>query len=227
MPDGVAQRTVVSDWRAFYDAVAQRPPHDTLLHALDLFAADGRTSRFAVDLGCGDGRDTVEILRRGWRVLAIDAEAEAITRLRSRSDLPNGAAARLTTEVARFEDAAWPSADLVNASFSLPFCPPAHFRGVWERVVASILPGGRFSGQLFGERDEWANEKDMTFHSRREVEELLRSLHVECLDELEEDGTTALGDPKRWHVFHIVARAGTSAQARPSAVYGGVTAATR
>jgi tellurite methyltransferase len=217
----------VSDWRAFYDAVAQRPPHDTLLQALDLFAADGVTSRFAVDLGCGDGRDTVEILRRGWRVLAIDAEAEAIRRLRSRSDVPDGAASRLSTEVARFEDAAWPSADLVNASFSLPFCPPVHFSVVWQRVVASILPGGRFSGQLFGERDEWADQKDMTFHSRGEVEQLLRNLEVECLDELEEDGTTALGERKRWHVFHIVARAGTSARPRPAAVYGAVTAATR
>ena len=216
----------MSDWTAFYDAVAQRPPHETLVRALDLFAADGERSRFAVDLGCGDGRDTVEILRRRWRVLAIDAEAEAIRRLRSRPDLPDGAASRLRTEVARFEDAAWPPADLVNASFSLPFCPPAHFRGVWERVVASILPGGRFSGQLFGERDEWANEKDMTFHSRREVEELLRDLEVECLDELEEDGTTALGDRKRWHVFHIVAHAGTVAAGRQAAVYGGVAAAT-
>jgi trans-aconitate methyltransferase len=42
---------------------------------------------FAVDLGCGAGRDTAELLRRGWRVLAIDAEAEAIRRLLERRDL--------------------------------------------------------------------------------------------------------------------------------------------
>ena len=35
----------------------------------------------AIDLGCGDGRDVVEILRRGWRVVAVDAEPEALRQL--------------------------------------------------------------------------------------------------------------------------------------------------
>ena len=33
---------------------------------------------FAVDLGCGSGADTIALLKRRWRVLAIDGEAEAI-----------------------------------------------------------------------------------------------------------------------------------------------------
>ncbi|MEJ1932020.1 class I SAM-dependent methyltransferase [Nostoc sp. NIES-2111] len=45
---------------------------------MDTFPTDA--PRFAVDLGCGDGRDTVELLRRGWRVLGIDGAQEAIAR---------------------------------------------------------------------------------------------------------------------------------------------------
>ncbi|MEC4815643.1 MAG: methyltransferase domain-containing protein [Scytonema sp. PMC 1069.18] len=56
-------------------------------------------SRFAVDLGCGDGRDTVELLRQGWRVLAIDGEAEAIARLLNR---PNINRQLLETHIVRF-----------------------------------------------------------------------------------------------------------------------------
>ena len=144
------------------------------------------------------------MLERGWRVLAIDAEPAAIERLSAR--VPPGAHDRLETQVAQFEDARWPEADLVNASFSLPFCAPDRFDEVWARVRAGIAPGGRFAGQLFGDRDEWASSKDLVFLPRARVEAMLDGLELERFDELEEDGTTALGEAKHWHVFHIVAR---------------------
>ena len=136
-------------------------------------------------------------------MLAIDAEAEAIERLRARLGVHEGA---LETLVASFDEAAWPAADLVNAGFSLPFCPREHFPRVWEKVVASMRPGGRFSGHLFGDRDGWATETDMTFHTREAAEALFGEFELERFDEVEEDGRTAVGEPKRWHVFHVVAR---------------------
>ncbi|HEX7970530.1 MAG TPA: class I SAM-dependent methyltransferase [Stellaceae bacterium] len=191
-----------SDWRKYYERTAGRPPRRTLLKALELFGAGaGRT---AVDLGCGDGRDTIELLRRGWSVLAIDAEPAAIERLKARPDLPQGAA--LTTLVARFEDAAWPAVDLVNASFALPLCPPERFPEVWARIERTLKPGGRFAGQLFGERDEWRGKPGITHHARADIERLLASFAVELLDEEETDATTPYGRPKHWHLFHVVAR---------------------
>jgi len=103
------------------------------------------------------------------------------------------------------------------ASFALPFCRPDGFAALWQRIVASLAPGGRFCGQLFGDRDEWASPPlvsrkswssppAMSFHSRDEVLALLRGLEIEHLDEVDEDGQTAVGDPKHWHVFHVVAR---------------------
>jgi tellurite methyltransferase len=189
--------TNVPEWSAYYDAVRDRPPHETLLAALGSFAEPG----LAVDLGCGDGRDTVELLRRGWSVVAIDAEAEAIERLRARV----GESGALETQVARFEDVRWPRAELLNAGFSLPFCHPDRFDDLWRCIRASIGPGGRFCGQLFGERDGWAGEKDMTFHSREAADALFVDFEHERFDEEETDGETAVGEPKHWHVFHVVA----------------------
>ena len=188
-------------WSDYWTAVAGRSPRPTLLAALDRF---GAFTGLAVDLGCGEGRDTIELLRRGWRVVAIDAEAEAIERLRARPDLP--ASSALETAAARFEDATWPQADLVNASFSLPFCPPERFDEFWERLRASLRPGGRFCGQLFGERDEWAGNPGLTIHTRMDVDKRLQGWEIELLDEEEADGKTAVGKPKRWHIFQIVAR---------------------
>jgi tellurite methyltransferase len=187
-------------WPEYWNAVAGRPPRPTLLFSLERF---GPRRGFAVDLGCGEGRDAIELLRRGWRVLCIDAEEEAVRRLRERPDLPEDT--RLETLVQKFEDASWPAADLVNASFSLPFCPPDRFPELWQRIRESLLPGGRFCGQLLGERDEWAGRPGLATHRRVEVEALLDGLAVEKLEEEEEDGKTALGRAKHWHIFNVVA----------------------
>src|SRR5690242_4070197 len=190
-------------WEDYYAATANRPPRRTLLEALARFAPS-TAPRAAVDLGCGDGRDTIELLRRGWSVLAIDAEPTAIERLQKRRDLPEGA--RLSCLCQRFEAATWPSADLVNASFSLPFCPPDRFPGLWERIVASLKPGGRFAGQLYGDRDGWAGRPGVTHMSRAAAERMLTDLTVELFEEEETDTLTPRGKPKHWHIFHVVAQ---------------------
>jgi tellurite methyltransferase len=78
-------------WAAYYEKLRERPPRRTLITALDRFGPAAAGS-LAVDLGCGDGRDVVEMLRRGWRVVAVDAEPEALKQLqeRIRDALPSG-----------------------------------------------------------------------------------------------------------------------------------------
>jgi tellurite methyltransferase len=187
-------------WSDYWDGVAGRPARATLLAAASRFPMPG----FAVDLGCGDGRDAVALLHRGWSVLGIDAQAEALDRLCARPDLP--ARSRLETRLGRFEDEPWPKCDLVNASFSLPLCPPERFAGLWARIVDSLCPGGRFAGQLYGERDGWAGRAGMTHVTRAELDRLLEGLAVEDLEEEESDAVTPRGQPKHWHIFHVVAR---------------------
>ena len=208
----------------YYEAIAQRPPNDALLEALKRFdldpaptsaSATAPTSRLAVDLGCGQGRDTVELLRRGWRVHAIDAAPEAIDLLRANPHLTNLTHREgLQTQVATFQSATWPAPDLLNASYSIPFCPAADFPALWQRIVDSLPRGARFSGTLFGDRDQWATPgaHSRTFgpsvhHTRAEVEALLTPFDVEWLDERDEpNATTATGQGKHWHAYHIVAR---------------------
>lgn len=188
-------------WAAYYEATAARPPRPTLMAGLARF---GDGERFAVDLGCGDGRDTIELLRRGWSVLAIDAEPLAIARLRARPDLPPAAA--LQTLTADFATAHWPPADLVNASFSLPLCAPERFLALWRKIIGSLRSGGRFAGQLYGDRDGWAGRAGVTCHDRAAVLQRLEGLEIELLEEEESDAVTPRGAAKHWHIFHIVAR---------------------
>ncbi len=198
-------------WATYYQAVEGRPPRETLLKALANFDAERSpdSPRLAVDLGCGDGRDTIELLRRGWRALAIDAEEQAFERLLARPELqhPDFQREQLQTQLMRFEDLTLPPAvDLVNASFCLPFCPPASFPGLWQTIVQSLTPGGRFCGQLFGDRDSWTIYPNRSHHTRQQVEALLHPFDIEWLEEEEHPGVTAIGEEKYWHLYHIVAR---------------------
>lgn len=201
----ITSQPLQRDWNAYYNAVEGRPPRETLLKALDAFEAEATGSeRFAVDLGCGDGRDTVELLKRGWRVLGIDAEPKALERLRQRTDCE---LSLLETQLNRFEAATLPAnVDLINSSFALPFCPPADFPRFWSEIVAALKPGGRFSGQLFGDQDSWASDGRITHLTREQVEQFLQPFEVESFEEENHPGKTALGESKHWHLFHIVAR---------------------
>ncbi|MFZ9739960.1 MAG: methyltransferase domain-containing protein [Prochlorotrichaceae cyanobacterium] len=215
-PNSTPQPLLHREWMAYYEAVKGRPPRDTLRFALDRFdlipesqsssqTRQINSSRFAVDLGCGDGRDTVEILRRGWQVLAIDGSPEAIDRLLQRPDVDPTA---FQTRVEKFESLtlAPNSTDLVNASFCLPFCSAEQFSTLWATIVDSLHVGGRLSCHLYGDRDSWRKYPNLCFHRYAQVQDLLTAFDLEWFKEEEHPGVTPLGEERYWHIFHIVAR---------------------
>ena len=191
------------DWVGYYEEQGEREPRDVLMQALAMFKDEGRRG-LAVDLGCGQGFDTAELLRRGWEVVAIDATEEGIRRLRRR--IPERHASRLRTVVSSMEDADVPTADLVFASFSLPYCRPQVFPRLWSDIREAIRPGGRFGGELFGDRDTWASsEEDMTFFDIASARALFDGMELESFVE-EENDDEGWDEMKHWHVFHAIAR---------------------
>jgi len=206
------------DWPAYFDVVQGKPPRETLLRALDAFDNEGLCAVVgeqkvdeahrpcAIDLGCGEGRDTVELLRRGWKVQAIDGHPDAIARLESRDDLQPDWRERLDIRYGPFEGLALPNVTFINASFCLPFCHPDHFDSLWNTIVAAIRPGGRFAGQLFGDRDDWASIADRSHHTIAQARALFGDFDLEYFEEIEDDGKDAMENPKHWHRFDIVAR---------------------
>jgi SAM-dependent methyltransferase len=196
----MTESTLKRDWNTYYDAITDRPPRKTILTALAAFKQPG----IAIDLGCGDGRDTVEMLRQNWTVLAIDRKPDAIDRLLAR---PQFNTLQLITQIVSFEQLQFPqSLDLINASFSLPFCAVEAFPSLWNQIFNSLVAGGRFCGHLFGDRDSWKDSKLISTFTRSQVETLLKPYAIELLEEEEHLGTTPLGEERYWHVFHIVAK---------------------
>jgi SAM-dependent methyltransferase len=157
-----------------------------------------------VDLGCGAGRDARELLRAGWRVLAVDLEAAAIEALIAAT--PAGDRGRLEVLVGDIGAISIPPCDLVNASVSLQFLDAAAYARTFEQLAVAIRPGGRFTGLLYGDRDEAATEPDVTCPSPGAIRAFLRGFELESWFEREEDGKMALGDPHHIHLVEVVAR---------------------
>jgi len=191
-----------SAFSKFYQATAGRPPRELYRQTVIRFEQPG----FAVDLGCGAGIETADLLERGWRVLAVDGQAEAIDLLRAR--VGPEFQERLETRVAHFAILELPPADFIWAGLSLPFCPPEHFDAVWSRIMAALRPGGRFAGDLFGIRHAWAGRSGITVHSSDAVRRLCQPLRLEYFIEEEGERQTVAEGVQHWHGFGIVARKG-------------------
>jgi len=183
--------------RRYLDATEHRPPQP-LFGTLEPHLPPAGD---ALDLGCGAGRGTTWLLERGLSVVAVDISEDALARVRRR--VPPGAQVR--TVCARFEDLDPPPCDVAVAVYSPFFLEPDAHGAFWARLVAAIRRGGVFAGHFLGPRDTWAT-RGLTVLDRSAVEALLAPFEVLHLLEEDADGTTALGERKHWHTFHVVAR---------------------
>lgn len=154
----------------------------------------------AIDLGCGSFNETVYLLKKEFKVISIDKEI-------NKSFIYN----RITEEEknnvkiieSNFEAVTLPKTSLIIAFYSIPFCSPDNFKELWNKIYESLENGGYFVGQLFGDRDAWADNKNINTFSLDEVKYLLNNYKIEKLEEVEYVRTV---DNKKWHYYNIIAR---------------------
>jgi len=195
-------------WQRYYDVTVDRPAWETVRIAIANFAAEDapqRHERLAVDLGCGAGRDVRELLRAGWRVVAIDRESSGLLILEQKT--PPEARERLVTQRSELAQVEIPAADLINASLSLPFLTEPDFWSAWRRMLSAVGPGGRVSAMVFGDLDESVGDPQMTFVNPAGFRATLEpDFAIEHWADVEEDTTMALGQPHHLHRVDVVAR---------------------
>ena len=191
------------DWTEFHRNSLGRPARELLTRTLGCFELESQNPGVAVDLGCGAGIETIELLRRGWRVHAVDTSSTAIELLKR--TLPAGAEELLDTHTTDFQEFEFPECDLIWAGYSWPYCKAGEWVGLWNRMVAALRPGGRIVGDVFGESHAWASEPGIQVLSEQATRSQLNGLVIEAFDI--ENGVRATVDGiTRWHSFGISAR---------------------
>ncbi len=135
-------------------------------------AVEELTPGRALDLGCGEGGDSVHLARLGWRVTAVDVSPTALSRAREMADSA-GVSSLVTTE--RHDLASsFPSGsfDLVVAMF---FQSPLELprERVLHRAADSLAPGGHLVVVEHGSAPTWSEHHDMEFATPEELVELI------------------------------------------------------
>jgi len=192
-----------ASWAEYYQHTLGREPRPPFVRGMQILRDEGVTPGQAVEVGFGDGEETLALLFAGWRVVAIDSSPEAAEILLPR--VPADVIDRLEVRSSPAEDTELPTFDLLYAGYALPFLASDAFDRFWAHALDRANPGAYLVVNLFGTHDTWAGRPDMRFHERAEVEWLIGGLDVLVLDETEEDGMSFLG-PKHWHTFDVVAR---------------------
>lgn len=158
----------------------------------------------AIELGCGVGNDTVYLIKNNWNVLAIDREdlKERIVK-----KLNDEEQEKFRFQKQNFEYLELEKNNLIVANYSLPFCNKNNFKELWNKINNSILKGGYFVGNLFGDKDEWKSTKEkMFFLTEKQVIELFKDFDIIEFKEVEKDDFTGLGKMKHWHIFNVIAK---------------------
>ncbi len=180
----------------YYDATDPKPLHPILESARPWLTGGG----LALDLGAGTGKAALFLADLGYQVLAVEPDPEGLDRLRARCCQDP----RIAIIDARFETFDPPKCRAAVSILSLFFLEKPLLDPFIRNLLEAIEPGGAFVGQLLGPNDTWV-AGGCACHTRDEVEALFHGFELQLWDEVEKDAATVLGEPKHWHVHHIVA----------------------
>lgn len=108
----------------------------------------------ALDLGIGNGQNTIKLLKQGWEVVAIDSNEKVIKQTKTKIDeLPKELLEKLTIIQNNIEDCKLPTVDLIVASDILPYINPSKVKSVWENIFSALKPGGHLISNFFTTTD--------------------------------------------------------------------------
>lgn len=191
----------MSNLNKYYDVTQKDRPHKNIKYFIKNIKTEPMN---AIDLGCGQGNDTVYLIKNGWKVLGIDKE-NVENRIRNR--LNKCEQKLFEFELQNFEELRITNTRLIVANFSLPFCTGTKFEETWKEIEKSLLIDGYFVGTFLGKKDSWnKGEKTMTFLNLTDIQKIFKKFKIIKFRETEIDKETALGNQKHWHVFEIIAK---------------------
>ena len=184
------------EWINYQKRTSQGKPRSLLIESLSYIAKKEN----ALDLGAGALTEAQFLLDSGFQeVIAIDITPQF-------KELVLPANARFIYLQEKVEEYTFPQNyfDLISAQLTLPFMQSDKFKEVWAKIRTALKTKAIFTGQLFGERDDWSADSEMTFHSKKEVYDLLQTFEIiKCV---EKEYTEKDARKKHWHYFELIIR---------------------
>lgn len=120
----------------------------------------------AIDLGCGEGYDSIYLIKNNWKVIAIDLFVEVIKKLTNKLD--ENLKDNLIIKRQEFENLDIPKVDLILANYSISYCKREKFDLFINKIIESVKVDGRFAGIIYGEDDYRKEFEYMSFMTKEQ-----------------------------------------------------------
>lgn len=140
----------------------------------------------ALDLGCGAGLDSAELIKLGFDVLSVDISEQALLKAQALGHISNACVADAEAFALGVHQAQF---DLILANLSLHYMPHENLRLTMRRLLQALTPGGQFIARFNHQSDVnfGADKADEQGYFRRieEGEETLKVFYTfERLDKI-------------------------------------------
>lgn len=152
----------------------------------------------ALDLGAGWGQGAKWLAERGWQVRAVEIDPDMVDALRQIDGVE-----AFDADMSDFPAGEY---QLVVGVFSLFFLPADSLAQTWKRIESSLPPGGIFGGQFLGPEDDWVQQEIAYGVTKDQLDEMLSGFRILEWEEVNRDGKTVWGEPKHWHLHHVIAQ---------------------
>lgn len=179
-------------WGAYAHHVPSPAPRKMLIKSCDYLGQGG----LALDLGCGNLRDSRHLLVRGFKVIGVDKKRPAKIVAHKDFKFIKKDIEKYTIDNNKY--------DLINAQFTLPFIKDDV--GLIKRVNKGLKNKGLFTGQIFGLQDEWntKNNTKIHFYSKEDALKLLKGFKIIYFKEFKGVFNTMDGEEKYWNYFDFI-----------------------
>ncbi len=152
-----------------------------------------------LDLGCGSGGDAFFAAENGFIVTAVDKKtlAENKSIFFVLGDIED-----FNIEKDKF--------DVIYADNSLPFLSKESACKVLQKAAENLRKDGVLYFSLFGIKDGWADDKNMNFWTKDELNNFVQTLGLNLYRKIEEEGFAPKmnGEIKYWHIFRYTLKKG-------------------
>lgn len=186
--------------RKYYEQSLSRPHYKRTERANELNKSALKT---AIECGCGTGSDIKYLAEKGYKVFGFDINPDSVAICRERFDRYQN----IHITESSFENFTYPKSDLIIANASLFFAEPEQFEVTWQKIQSALVIGGVFAGDFMGVNDSWATNFrcPTTALTESNIRDLFTHFDVIEFNERDEDGLSAIGVAKHWHIYSVVA----------------------
>jgi SAM-dependent methyltransferase len=184
----------------FYeDSIKKNKPSPLLAKFFGLNLCDELPGRTAIDIGCGAGNDTIFLLNKGFKVIAIDVEPQVKDLITNRINDEHN----LKIIIDDFSKIQLHPADLMFGNYSL-FFAGRNFDRLMKNILENLNQNGFFVGNFLGKEDAWKEcearvDKDELFGYFSDFKIMYFSEEKYYKDSSSEKN-------KFWHVYTIIAQ---------------------